>query len=732
MASSAMGDTDGRDERAKYLGFSSIAPHPYSPSDYSAGADHETEKETISFSAAGSPKHFKKSSSGITTTTTGSIENYHSIEMTQVYDNVSEDIEKNGVVERSRWVLNAPEPPGLFREAADSVRDTLGSMRTKYYKSLKSQNSFTKRMLLINQNIFPILVWGRNYSAAKFKNDLMAGLTIASLCIPQSIGYATLARLDPQYGLYTSVVPPLIYAVMGTSRDIAIGPVAVVSLLLPSMIQKIVDPGTDLITYRNFVLTATFFCGIFQGAFGFFRLGFLVDFLSHAAIVGFMAGAAIIIGLQQLKGLLGLTHFTNKTDIISVTKAVWNSIHHPWSPYNFIIGISFLGFIFFTRFLGKKNKKLFWLPAIAPLLSVILSTLIVYVAKADKNGVKIVKHIKGGINPSSLHQLQLHSPFVWEVAKIGLIVAVVALTEAIAVGRSFATMKGYHLDGNKEMVAMGSMNIIGSLTSCYVATGSFSRTAVNFSAGCETLVSNIVMGITVLISLQFLTKLLYYTPTAILASIILSALPGLINLNAAYHIWKLDKLDFLACIGAFFGVLFASVEIGLTVAVTISFVKIILISIRPGTEALGKLPGTDVFCDIQQYPMAIQIPGTIIIRIKPALLCFANANFIRERIMNWISEDIEENTKRTIYKLLILDMSSLLNIDTSGIACLEDMHRNLNAQGIQIAIANPRWQVIHKLKLAEFVSKIEGRIFLTVGEAVMNYATAKFPVRTTT
>ncbi|PON72556.1 Low affinity sulfate transporter [Trema orientale] len=728
MASSAMDDNDGgggsgsgRSERARYLGFNTIAPHP-SPA-AAAGADDESEKET-SFQAS-SPKHFKKPSS---VTATASIEAFNiDIAEEEAGDH---DIEKNGVVERSQWVLRAPEPPGLFREVVDSVRDTVGSMKNKYYSSLKSQ-SFAKRVVSVQQEIFPILAWGRNYRATKFKNDLLAGLTIASLCIPQSIGYATLAKLDPQYGLYTSVVPPLIYAVMGTSRDIAIGPVAVVSLLLPSMIQKLVDPGTDPITYRNLVLTTTFFSGIFQAAFGFFRLGFLVDFLSHAAIVGFMAGAAIIIGLQQLKGLLGITHFTNKTDIISVMKAVWNSIHHPWSPYNFIIGCSFLSFILFTRFLGKKNKKLFWLPAIAPLLSVILSTLIVFLARADKNGVKIVKHIKGGLNPSSVHQLQLNGPFVWDVAKIGLIVAVVALTEAIAVGRSFATIKGYHLDGNKEMVAMGFMNVIGSLTSCYVATGSFSRTAVNFSAGCETLVSNIVMAITVLISLQFLTKLLYYTPTAILASIILSALPGLINLNAACHIWKLDKLDFLACAGAFFGVLFASVEIGLTVAVTISFVKIILISIRPGTETLGRLPGTDIYCDIQQYPMATQIPGIMIIRIKPGLLCFANANFIRERIVNWISEDIEGSTKRTIQQL-ILDMSNLLNIDTSGIASLEDLHKNLTSQGIELAIANPRWQVIHKLRLAEFVSKIEERVFLSVGEAVINYANTKIPIRTTT
>ncbi|KAL5556388.1 hypothetical protein UlMin_038624 [Ulmus minor] len=610
---------------------------------------------------------------------------------------VENDLEKNcSPLERSQWVLNSPEPPGLGLELMDTVKETISSCR-KNYSSLKTQ-PFAKRMISIFQGLFPILVWSRNYRATKFKNDLLAGLTIASLCIPQSIGYATLAKLDPQYGLYTSVVPPLIYAVMGTSRHIAIGPVAVVSLLLPSMIQKLVDPAANPVAYTKLVLTATFFAGIFQAAFGFFRLGFLVDFLSHAAIVGFMAGAAIIIGLQQLKGLLGITHFTNKTDIISVMKAVWGSVHHSWSPYNFILGCSFLSFILITRFLGKRKKKLFWLPAIAPLFSVILSTLIVFLARADEHGIKIVKHIKGGLNPSSVHELQFNSPFVGEVVKVGLIVAVVALTEAIAVGRSFASMKGYHLDGNKEMVAMGFMNIVGSCTSCYVATGSFSRTAVNFSAGCETLVSNIVMAITVLVSLELFTKLLYYTPTAILASIILSALPGLIDLSAAYHIWKVDKLDFLACAGAFFGVIFASVEIGLTVAVTISFAKIVLLSIRPGTEALGKLPGTSIFCDIQQYPMAIQIPGVMIIRVKSALLCFANASFVRERIMNWVSEDIEGDAKRTI-QLLVLDMSNLINIDTSGIASLEEMHKSLVSQGIELAIANPKWQVIHKLKL---------------------------------
>ncbi|KAK2655859.1 hypothetical protein Ddye_008911, partial [Dipteronia dyeriana] len=282
---------------------------------------------------------------------------------------------------------------------------------------------------------------------------------------------------------------------------------------------------------------------------------------------------------------------------------------------------------------------------------------------------------------------------VGELARIGLILAIVSLTEAIAVGRSVASIKGYHLGGNKEMVAMGFMNIVGSFTSCYVATGSFSRSAVNFRSGCESTVSNIVMAITVVISLELFTMLLYYTPIAILASIILSTLPGLMDLHEVQNIWKIDKLDFLACIGAFFEVVFASVKIGLLAAVTISFAKIIILLIRLGVESLGILPGTDLFCHVNQYPVAVKTPGILIFRVKSALLCFANANFYNShilhfyRIMRWVveennHEESEEKAQRTT-RVVVLDMSSLMNIDTSGIASLEELNKILDSHRMQ-------------------------------------------------
>lgn len=218
--------------------------------------------------------------------------------------------------------LDVPEPPALWHEITSPIRETVCS---------NGNQTVLKWLLSVFHGLFPVLKWGRNYNVKFFRSDLMAGLTLASLGIPQSIGYANLAKLDAQYGLYTSIVPPQIYAVMGTSKELAIGPVAVVSLLLSSMIQKVVDPSVDPAAYRKMVFTTTFFVGLFQAAFGLFRLGFLVDFLSHVAIVGFMGGTAIVIGFQQLKGLLGVTHFTNNTDVVSIIKAVWVAVHEPVS-----------------------------------------------------------------------------------------------------------------------------------------------------------------------------------------------------------------------------------------------------------------------------------------------------------------------------------------------------------------------------------------------------------------
>ncbi|KZV22763.1 sulfate transporter 1 [Dorcoceras hygrometricum] len=617
--------------------------------------------------------------------------------------------------------VGAPPKQSLVKEFKSTVKETF--FHDEPLRPFKNQPK-SKKLLLGIQSIFPILDWGRRYKLSFLRGDIIAGLTIASLCIPQDIAYAKLANLDPQYGLYSSFVPPLVYAFMGSSRDIAIGPVAVVSLLLGTLLRNEIDPKNKH-EYQRLAFTATFFAGVTQFVLGFFRLGFLIDFLSHAAIVGFMAGAAITIGLQQLKGLLGVKTFTKKTDIVSVMKSVWSNVHHGWNWETCVIGISFLAFLLLCKYIAKKKKKLFWVAAIAPLLSVIISTFFVYITRADKKGVQIVREIKQGLNPSSVHEFYFSGTYLGKGFKIGVVAGMIGLTEAVAIGRTFAAMKDYHLDGNKEMVALGSMNIIGSMTSCYVATGSFSRSAVNFMAGCNTAVSNIVMSLVVMLTLLVITPLFKYTPNAILAAIIISAVVNLFDIHAMKVIWKIDKFDFAACMGAFFGVVFVSVEIGLLIAVALSFAKILLQVTRPRTAVLGKIPRTSVYRNVQQYPEATKIPGLLIVRVDSAIY-FSNANYVRERILRLLTDEEDELLKNSSHQkieFLIIEMSPVTDIDTSGINSLEDLYKHLQKKDIKIALANPGQVVLDKLYTSGFPSLIgEDKIFLTVVDAVTTLA----------
>ncbi|KAI3807626.1 hypothetical protein L1987_23558 [Smallanthus sonchifolius] len=615
--------------------------------------------------------------------------------------------------------IGVPPKPDLLKEFKTTVKETF--FPDDPLRSFKDQPK-SRKIILSLQAIFPILEWGRSYNIKKFRGDLIAGLTIASLCIPQDIGYSKLAYLKPQYGLYSSFVPPLVYAFMGSSRDIAIGPVAVVSLLLGTLVRSEFNPVTEPDEYLRLIFTATFFTGITQATLGILRLGFLIDFLSHAAVVGFMAGAAITIALQQLKGFLGIStkNFTKETDVISVMKSIFKSAHHGWNWQTIVIGASFLAFLLVAKYIGKKNKKLFWVPAIAPLTSVILSTFFVYITHANNEGVAIVGKIDKRINPPSLDKIYFSGDNLLKGFRIGIEAGMIALTEAVAIGRTFASMKDYQVDGNKEMVALGTMNVVGSMTSCYVATGSFSRSAVNYMAGCQTAVSNIVMSIVVLLTVKFLTPLFEYTPNAILSSIIISAVIGLIDIDAAISIWKIDKFDFVACLGAFLGVVFISVEKGLLIAVAISFAKILLQVTRPRTSVLGKIPMTSVYRNIGQYPEANKIPGVLIVRVDSAVY-FSNSNYVKERILRWLTEE-EDDLKATYQpriQFLMVDLSPVTDIDTSGIHAFEELYRSLRKRDVQLVLANPGQQVLDKLYAAGFLDLIgENKIFLTVADAV--------------
>ncbi|KAH7653079.1 SLC26A/SulP transporter protein [Dioscorea alata] len=419
----------------------------------------------------------------------------------------------------------------------------------------------------------------------------------------------------------------------------------------------------------------------FEAALGFLRLGFIVDFLSHATIVGFMGGAATVVCLQQLKGILGLEHFTTSTDLVSVMESVFTQTQK-WRWESVVLGCCFICFLLSTRY--------------------------------------FIGHLKKGLNPISITNLVLSPPHMMLALKVGIITGIIALAEGIAVGRSFAMFKNYHIDGNKEMIAFGMMNIVGSFTSCYLTTGPFSRSAVNYNAGCKTAMSNVIMAMAVMITLLFLTPLFHYTPLVVLSAIIISAMLGLLDYEAAIHLWHVDKMDFFNCMAAYLGVVFCSVEIGLVLAVSISILRVLLFVARPRTTVLGNMPNSMIYRRMDQYPMAQCVPGVFIIQID-APIYFANSSYLRERLSRWIDEEedkIKEKGEDTL-QYVILDMGAVGSIDTSGISMLGEVKKTLERRGLQLVLANPGSEVMKKLDKSKVLEEIgHAWIFLTVGEAV--------------
>ncbi|KAK2635395.1 hypothetical protein Ddye_030187 [Dipteronia dyeriana] len=577
-----------------------------------------------------------------------------------------------------------------------------------------------KKLILGAQYIFPILEWGPNYSLKLFKSDIVSGLTIASLAIPQGISYAKLANLPAIVGLYSSFVPPLVYAVLGSSRDLAVGPVSIASLILGSMLRQEVSPTKDPLLFLQLAFTTTFFAGLFQASLGFLRLGFIIDFLSKATLIGFMAGAAIIVSLQQLKALLGITHFTKQMGLVPVLTSVFHNTNE-WSWQTILMGVCFLVFLLLARHISMRRAKLFWVSAGAPLACVILSTLVVFAFKAQHHGISVIGKLQEGLNPPSWNMLLFRGSHLGLVVKTGLVTGIISLTEGIAVGRTFAALKNYQVDGNKEMMAIGIMNIVGSSTSCYVTTGAFSRSAVNHNAGAKTAVSNVVMSVTVMVTLLFLMPLFQYTPNVVLGAIIVTAVIGLIDIPAAYQIWKIDKYDFLVMSCAFLGVIFISVQEGLAIAVGISIFKILLQITRPKTVMLGNIPGTDIYRNLHHYKDAMRVPGFLILSIE-APINFANSAYLKERILRWIEEhEAEEDLKKqSSLGFVILEMSAVSAIDTNGVSFFQDFRKAMEKKGFELVLVNPLAEVIEKLQRSDVAGDFRrpDSLYLTVGEAV--------------
>lgn len=503
------------------------------------------------------------------------------------------------------------------------------------------------------------------------------------MLIPQGMAYAMLAGLPPVVGLYASTIPLIIYALFGSSRQLAVGPVAIVSLLTLTGVSALAEPGSG-----EFVALAALLAlmvGVIQFGLGLLRAGFVVNFLSHAVVSGFTSAAAIVIGLSQLKHLLGV----ELEDTHSVLVLLWNAAQK-LGEVNLItltIGLASIALLVLFRRIAPRFP--------APLLVVALSALAVYVFGLHEMGVSIVGDVPQGVPSFALPAFSIDS--VTTLLTIALTISFVGFVESIAVAKSIANRERYKVDANKELVGLGLANVAGSVFSAYPVTGGFSRSAVNYQSGARTPLASIITAVLVILTLLFFTPLFYYLPNAVLAAIVMFAVYSLIVFRELVRLFKIKRADGWTLLITFAATLLIGIEQGILVGVALSLAFFIWRSAYPHTTEIGYLPDEDVFRNVNRYPETRTFPNTLIIRVDRSLY-FANTAFWE----NWLNDAA---LSRPDLRYLILDFSAVNDVDAVALETLEDLMISLQKRGVEVHIAGMKGPVRDIVEKAGWTEK---------------------------
>ncbi|MGM0506867.1 MAG: SulP family inorganic anion transporter [Bacteroidota bacterium] len=553
-------------------------------------------------------------------------------------------------------------------------------------------------MSMIQQ--IPIVETLRTYRKGLFQNDLVAGLTVAVMLIPQGMAYAVLAGMPPVYGLYASVVPLLIYAVLGSSRQLAVGPVAMVSLLVVAGVGEIAEPGSSY--FIQLVILTAFGVGIFQLAMGVFRLGFLVNFLSHPVLSGFTSAAAIIIGVSQLPALLGL-QMERGEGAMHVLIEAGRRITEV-DPVTALIGFGAVALLAGAR---RWNRAF---PS--ALLVVVLGTVVSWSAGLAQGGLAIVGEVPSGL-PSIQGDL-IQPDALIQLLPLITVISLVSYMESIAVAKAIATRRGYEVNPNQELIALGASNVGGAFFQSIPVTGGFSRSAVNDQAGAKTTIASVITAVTILLTLLFLTDLFYYLPRAVLSAIIIVAVAGLFDAHEMKTLWKRDRKDLAMLLITFVVTLGMGIEQGILTGVLLSLGMVIYSSTRPHQAELGQLGESSNYRNIDRYKDAKTDPETLIYRFDSALY-FANVSHFQETLKERMNRHGEA------LRQVVLDASTIHAIDSTGIHQLEQLMGELQERGIRLLIAGAIGPVRDKLKQAGMMDKLgEDAFYFDVYEAVIS------------
>ena len=551
----------------------------------------------------------------------------------------------------------------------------------------------------------PIFAWGRTYNKANFTNDLIAALIVTIMLIPQSLAYALLAGLPAEMGLYASIIPIVLYAIFGTSKALAVGPVAVVSLMTAAAIGKIADPGSS--EYIMAAITLAFLSGAFLVLMGVLRLGFLANFLSHPVIAGFITASGIIIATSQLKHIFGVkAEGHNFIEFVMSLVSNLNQIN--W--YTFSVGFFVLAFLFLVRRslkivlirLGISAKFADICTKIGPVFAVIATIIAARAFSLENYNVALVGDVPQGLPPLTTPSFSYE---MW-VSLIGsaMLISVILFVESISVAQTLAAKKRQRISPDQELIGLGAANIGASFSGGFPVTGGFSRSVVNFDAGADTPAAGAFTALGLALASVFLTPLIFFLPKATLAATIIIAVLSLVDFSILKKTWNYSKADFIAVLTTMTITLLLGIEMGVTAGVVISILIHLNKSSRPHMAVVGQVPGSEHYRNILRHDV-ITDPHILSVRVDESLY-FANARYLEDAVYDLA-------VKQDDIKHVLLQCSAINTIDMSALESIEALNMRLKELGVTFHLTELKGPVMDRLKRTELFSELTGEVFLS-------------------
>lgn len=558
---------------------------------------------------------------------------------------------------------------------------------------------------------FPILQWGRSYDRHALTSDSMAAVIVTIMLIPQSLAYALLAGLPPEMGLYASILPLLAYTVFGTSRVLAVGPVAVISLMTAAAIGTMALEGTA--EYALAAITLAFMSGVILTLMGLLRLGFLANFLSHPVIAGFITASGLLIAASQIGTILGI-NAGGQTLIAQIDSLVRQL--DQINPITFAIGATTTAFLFWVRKglkpvlirIGLKPRLADLLAKAGPVAAVGLTAWLTYALDLGAKGVAIVGRVPEGIPPLTIPSF---STEIWsQLFVAALLISVIGFVESISVAQTLAARKRQRIVPDQELVGLGTANIAAAFSGGYPVTGGFARSVVNADAGAETPAAGAFTAIGILLAAMYLTPLLYFLPKATLAATIIIAVLSLVDLTILTRSWAYSRIDFAAVATTIAITLGLGVETGVSAGVVLSLLLYLYKTSRPHVAEVGLVPGTQHFRNILRHQVQTD-PSIVTLRIDESLY-FANARFLEDYVTDRVTCDAP-------IRHVILMCSAVNEIDMSALESLEAINARLRDMGITLHLSEVKGPVMDRLKRSHFLDDLTGQVFQSQYDAKM-------------